>query len=148
MFLGETNHSLDEKGRLVLPARFREELNVVFLTSEIDKCLAVWPPAEFEVKAAQMKKRLEGNADDRKIARAFFAGAQEASPDRQGRLSIPQSLRSFAGLEHDVTVTGQHDHLEIWDADSWVVAKREGEQGLAEGGPQGLSSPSDGNDGG
>lgn len=146
MFLGETSHSLDVKGRLVLPARFRDQLKVVFITSEIDKCLALWPPDEFNVKASQMRALLRGNQQDRKIGRAFFAGAQEGSPDRQGRLPIPSSLRSFAGLDRDVMVVGQYDHLEVWDAAAWVVTKREGDQGLAEGEPQGLSSPSDGND--
>jgi MraZ protein len=145
MFLGESSHSLDDKGRLVLPARFREQLTFGYLTSEIDKCLAFWPPDEFNVKATQMKKRLLGNAQDRRVARAFFAGAQEATPDRQGRLSIPPSLRDFADLRREVTVIGQHDHLEIWDAAAWVIHKREGDQALAEGEPQGLSSPSDGN---
>ncbi len=145
MFLGETSHSLDAKGRLVLPARFRDQLKVVFLTSEIDKCLALWPPEEFNVKASQMKELLRGTSIERNIARAFFAGAQQASPDRQGRLPIPLSLREFAGLDRDVTVTGQYDHLEVWDAGAWVGTKRQGEQGLAGGEPQGLSSPPDGN---
>jgi MraZ protein len=144
MLLGESNHSLDDKGRLVLPARFREQLTMGYLTSEIDKCLAFWPPEEFHVKAADMKRRASGTAQDRKVARSFFAGAQEASPDRQGRLSIPPSLRDFADLRHDVTVSGQLDHIEIWDAAAWVIHKREGDQALAEGEPQGRSSPSDG----
>lgn len=145
MFLGEYSHSLDAKGRLILPARFRDQLKVVFLTSEVDKCLALWPPDEFNTKAAQMKELLRGTAIERNIARAFFSGAQEASPDRQGRLAIPPPLRSFAGLDKEVTVTGQFDHLEVWDAGAWVTTKRQGEQGLAGGEPQGLASPPDGN---
>lgn len=145
MFLGEYSHSLDAKGRLILPARFRDQLAVVFLTSEVDKCLAIWPPNEFNVKAGQMKELLGGTAVERNIARAFFAGAVDASPDRQGRLPIPPPLRAFAGLDREVTVTGQFDHLEIWDAAAWLDTKRQGEQGLAGGEPRGLSSPPDGN---
>lgn len=145
MFLGESSHSLDAKGRLILPARFRDQLDVIFLTSEVDKCLAIWPPEEFSVKAARMQGLLLGNSDERKIGRAFFAGALEATLDRQGRLAIPPSLRSFAGLDKEVTVAGQFNHLEIWDAGAWATTKREGEQGLAGGEPQGLALPPDGN---
>ncbi|HUQ62913.1 MAG TPA: division/cell wall cluster transcriptional repressor MraZ [Acidimicrobiales bacterium] len=145
MFLGEYSHSLDAKGRLILPARFRDQLKIVFLTSEVDKCLAIWPPEEFNVKAGQMKELLHGTAIERNIARAFFSGAVDSSPDRQGRLAIPPSLRAFAGLDREVTVTGQFDHLEIWDAGAWLETKRQGEQGLAGGEPQGLASPPDGN---
>ena len=131
MFFGEFQHSLDAKGRVILPARFREALERAFVTSEVDGCLALWPPDEFERRSLEMKDKWRGSPVERNQARAFFAGAQDASPDKQGRVAIPQSLRDFAGLERDVAVTGAFDHVEIWDAATWARTKRSGEQGLA-----------------
>ncbi|MFN2606500.1 MAG: division/cell wall cluster transcriptional repressor MraZ [Acidimicrobiales bacterium] len=131
MFLGEHSHSLDAKGRLILPARFREQLEQAFVTSEVDGCLALWPPARFEERSQEMKAKWRGTAAERNKARAFFAGAQDASPDRQGRVAIPPSLREFAHLAKEVAVTGAFDHVEIWDATTWATTKRRGEQGLA-----------------
>jgi MraZ protein len=130
MFLGEHIHSLDAKGRVILPARFREELTEAYVTSEIDGCLALWPPADFERRAQEMKERARGGADDRNVARVFFAGAQEASPDRQGRVALPASLRTFAKLDREVVVNGAFDHVEIWDAASWRAKKQAGERAL------------------
>src|SRR5687767_9824069 len=114
MFLGEHIHSLDAKGRVILPARFRYELTEAYVTSEIDGCLALWPPDDFRRRAQEMKERARGGADDRNVARVFFAGAQEATPDRQGRVALPASLRAFANLEREVVVNGAFDHVEIW----------------------------------
>ncbi len=134
MFLGEYQHSLDAKGRVILPARFREELaGGGFLTSEIDGCLAIWTPDEFEVKAGEMKDRARGSVADRNVARAFFSGAVPADPDRQGRVAIPPHLRDFANLTRDVVLNGMYDHIEIWDAETWRSRRREGELGLAAG---------------
>jgi MraZ protein len=116
MFLGEHSHSLDAKGRIILPARFREQLALAYLTSEVGRCLALWPPEPFEQKAREMQDRARGSDDDRWAARLFFNGAQETRPDPQGRVAIPQHLREFAGLEREVVVSGQFDHVEIWDA--------------------------------
>ncbi|MHB8672031.1 MAG: division/cell wall cluster transcriptional repressor MraZ [Acidimicrobiales bacterium] len=136
MFLGEYVHSLDAKGRVILPARIREALGAVgFLTSEVDGCLAVWAPEEFELKAREMQERARGGPQDRNVARAFFSGTVAADPDRQGRIAIPAHLRGFAGLERDVVVAGLFDHLEIWDAETWRTKKRLGEEGLAAGAP-------------
>ena len=87
------------KDRLILPARFRELLTQAYVTSQMDGCLALWAPAEFQARAEEMKERAKGSAADRTMARVFFAGAQEASPDRQGRIAIPANLRQFAGLD-------------------------------------------------
>ncbi len=130
MFLGEYVHSLDPKGRLILPARFREQLTQAYVSGQIDGCLALWGPAEFDERARDMKERSKGSATDRAMARVFFAGAQEASPDRQGRIAVPQNLREFAGLNHEVVVIGAYDHVEIWDAEAWQRAKGLGETAL------------------
>jgi MraZ protein len=134
MFLGEYQHSLDAKGRVILPARFREELpGRAYLTSEIDGCLAVWTPDEFDVKAKEMREKVRGRPADRNAARVFFSGAVEAEVTGQGRIAIPPHLREFAGLEREVVVNGLYDHIEIWGADTWREKKRSGERSLAEG---------------
>lgn len=134
MFLGEYQHSLDTKGRVILPARFREELpGRAYLTSEVDGCLAVWTQEEFEVKATEMKTKASGGPTDRNIARVFFSGAVEVEITGQGRMAIPTHLREFARLDRDVVVNGLYDHIEMWDADSWREKKRQGERGLADG---------------
>lgn len=131
-FLGEYQHALDAKGRFILPARFRDHLgDEAYVTSEEDGCLALWRPEEFDVKASEIKER--ARRGERDVERAFFAGAMEASPDRQGRVAIPTGLRDFAGLERDVVVVGLFDHIEIWDAAAWRRTKQVGEQRLAGG---------------
>jgi MraZ protein len=147
MFLGEFLHSLDPKGRLILPARFRDLLSQAYVTSEMDGCLALWAPTEFQARAAEMKNLAKGTPVERSMSRVFFAGAQEASPDRQGRIAIPGSLRQFAGLseERQVVVTGAWDHVEIWDVEVWERAKGAGESALH--GPEGLATVASGTTG-
>jgi MraZ protein len=131
-FLGEYQHALDAKGRFILPARFRDQLgDVAYVTSEQDGCLALWRPEEFDMKANEIQDR--ARQGERNVQRAFFAGATEATPDRQGRVAIPQGLRDFAGLERDVVVVGLFDHIEIWDAAAWRRTKQVGDQRLAAG---------------
>jgi|SRR5947209_5409324 MraZ protein len=136
MFLGEHSHSLDPKGRVILPARFRDQLESAYVTSQVDGCLALWPPDEFEARSQEMKAKLGGSQQDRQVARVFFAGAQDVTPDRQGRVPLPQPLRDFARLHREVVVTGAFDHVEIWDAATWQENKRLGEAGLAGDGPE------------
>jgi MraZ protein len=138
-FLGEYQHALDAKGRFILPARFREHLgDQAYVTTEEDGCLALWRPEEFDVKATEIRER--ARRGERDVQRAFFAGAMEASPDRQRRVAISQALRDFAGLERDVVVVGLYDHIEIWDAANWQRTKEVGEQRLAAG--DGAPAPS------
>jgi len=131
MFLGEHLHSLDAKGRVILPVRFREDLEEGVITSEIDGCLALWPMEDFRRRAAEMKERAKGGARDRDVARVFFAGASESSPDKQGRMALPAHLREFAHLDREVVVNGAFDHVEIWDAGAWRERKRRGERELS-----------------
>ncbi len=132
MFLGEFFHSLDPKGRLILPARFRELLTQAYVTSQLDGCLALWTPAEFQSRAEEMKDLAKGTPTERNMARVFFASAQEASPDRQGRIAIPANLRRFANLDEgrQVVVNGHFDHVEIWDLAAWEQARAAGESAL------------------
>lgn len=134
MFFGEHQHSLDEKGRIILPAKFRDQLSDgAFITSEVDGCLAVWTPGDFEVRAREMRERSRGSSADRAVARAFFSGTVEVGPDKQGRMAIPQHLREFAQLERDVVITGQFDRIEIWNATDWQQEKATGNRGMAAG---------------
>ena len=131
MFLGEYTPTLDEKGRLTLPAKFRDQLETAYLTSEVDRCLALWPPDEFATRARELRDQAkrDGAAHDR--AAYFFAGAQEVIPDKQGRIAIPPALREFAGLQGSVVVTGFFDHVEIRAAGPWQAKKARGAEGMA-----------------
>jgi MraZ protein len=132
MFLGEYTPTLDEKGRLTLPAKIREQLETAVLTSEVERCLAVWPPAEFERRARELQEQAKLDSASHDRARFFFAGAQEVTPDNQGRIAIPSSLRDFAGLSTGpVAVTGSFDHVEIRSVASWQEKKSRGEEALA-----------------
>lgn len=131
MFLGEHNHALDAKGRVILPAKFRDQLEQAYVTSEVDGCLGLWPPGEFERRALEMKERARTGEEGRNVARFFFAGAQEASPDKQGRVALPPHLREFARLDREVVVNGAFDHVEIWDAALWRQRKHSGERALS-----------------
>ncbi len=133
MFFGEHEHSLDAKGRIVLPARFRDQLERAYITCEVDGCLAVWAPDDFEVRSREMREKARGNSSERQMARAFFSGAAELPPDGQGRLAIPGNLREYARLTRQVVICGQFDHVEIWDADLWRQEKSKGNQALLAG---------------
>src|SRR2546421_8381608 len=135
MFFGEHTHSLDGKGRVILPAKYRGRLaDGVVATSAVDGCLAVWAPDDFEVRAREMQdKAKSGSRAERDQARAFFSGTVEVVPGPQGRVALPAHLREFAGLHDEVVITGQFDHIEIWDAERWRQRKQAGEQGLAAG---------------
>ena len=132
MFLGEYTPTLDAKGRLILPAKFREQLENAYLTSEVERCLALWPPAEFESRARELREQAKQDAASHDRATFFFAGAQEVAPDKQGRIAIPPPLREFASLlEGPVVVTGAFDHVEIRAVASWQDKKVRGEEALA-----------------
>ena len=133
MFLGEYTPTLDEKGRLTLPAKFREELETAYLTSEVDRCLALWPPEEFATRARELREQAKRDAAAHDRAAYFFAGAQEVTPDKQGRIAIPQSLRDFAGLQPQApaVVTGFFDHVEIRGSAAWQEKKSRGAEGMA-----------------
>jgi MraZ protein len=132
MFLGTFEHALDAKGRVILPAKFRERLESgAFLAKSLDGCLALYDAEEFQKVALDMQEKARRGAIERNAVRSFAAGATEATPDRQGRISIPAHLRAFAGLERDVVVTGALARVEIWDAARWRALDSEAEQTLA-----------------
>ena len=131
MFLGTYEHSLDPKGRVILPAKFRERLEPgAFLAKSLDGCLALYDAEEFEKVATNMAEQARRGAVERNAVRSFAAGATEATPDKQGRISIPAHLRTFANLEREVVVTGALSRIEIWDAARWRELDAEAERSL------------------
>ena len=121
MFIGEYRHTVDEKGRIAVPARFRAQLTeIVVATRWLDACLAVFPQAAFERLAERVTALPLGDAEARTMRRQVFGFAYEVEPDRQGRILIPQQLRDWAGLAGDAVVVGGHDHVELWAPDRWA----------------------------
>src|SRR5688500_11719625 len=119
-FMGTHRPKLDEKGRLFLPAKFRGALaEGVVVTQGHENCLVVWPPEVFEEESVRVRERPMGSKTGRGFIRTFFSGAEEAVPDKQGRIGIPQELRSYAGREGEVAVTGVRDRREIGDPTKW-----------------------------
>jgi MraZ protein len=131
MFLGTYEHSLDPKGRVILPAKFREQLEAgAFLAKSLDGCLALYDAEEFQKVALNMQEQARRGAAERNAVRSFAAGATEATPDKQGRISIPGHLRAFANLDREVVVTGAFSRIEIWDAARWRDVDAEAERSL------------------
>ena len=120
MFLGTHTPRLDDKGRLFLPAKYRDELaGGLVITKGQERCLYVFPQAEFtRLTEALSTAPVTGKAV-RDYSRVFFASASDELPDKQGRITIPPSLRQYAGLQRDCVVVGANTRLEIWDAVAW-----------------------------
>ena len=103
MFFGSFEHAVDDKGRIIMPSRFRSKLEEgVVMARWLEQCVAVFPRNEFEKMAERIQALPEGSAEKREFSRVFFGHAYEAMPDRQGRLTIPPKLREIAGLDRDV----------------------------------------------
>jgi MraZ protein len=131
VFLGQYQHSLDEKGRVILPAKFRGQLEGgAYMARGLDGCVCVYPTDEWERVSNNMRDLATRGTQERQAARSFFAGAAEVAPDRQGRVPVPVHLRDFAGLslEREVVVAGVLSRIEIWDAQKWATREQEGEQ--------------------
>ena len=121
MFIGTYEHTIDEKSRLTLPARFRDELGEqVVLTRGLDGVVAIYPRETWVVTVQTRIAALDPlSRRARELQRFFFSGAAEADVDRQGRILVPAVLTRYASLERDVVVTGANDHLEIWNPATW-----------------------------
>jgi MraZ protein len=121
MFTGEFEHTIDEKNRLTLPARFRESFpEGLVVTRGMDGCLYAYARSDWErLVDTQLASLNPLSRDDRMIQRYFFSAATETSPDKQGRIMLPSALIEHAKLGREVVVAGVHDHLEIWDRDTW-----------------------------
>ena len=120
MFLGRHHHSLDAKGRLAIPSRFRDELaGGVVLTRGIDRCLSLYPLVEWEPLAAKVNALPISDPDARAFRRLVFSEAVDLSLDGQGRILLPPKLRGYAGIEREVVVIGVNAYLEIWSPERW-----------------------------
>ncbi len=124
MFIGEYTHSVDDKGRVSVPAKFRQDLVAgVVVTRGFDGCLFLYPRAQWDEKAAVWAKLPITQKKNRAFARLLLAGAWDAVLDAQGRVILPEYLRRFAGITKQVTVAGLYNRIEIWDEDAWQEYK-------------------------
>jgi MraZ protein len=120
VFLGTHTPRLDEKGRLILPAKYRDELaEGVVITKGQERCLYVWPLAEFTRVTTAMRDAQMSGKTLRDHSRVLFASASDEVPDKQGRITVPPGLRQYAGLDRDCVVIGANTRMEIWDAAAW-----------------------------
>ena len=120
MFVGTFEHSLDDKGRVVLPATFRAQLSDKGFLSQLDRCLGLWTEEGFAEVANLLTQRIREGQAPQEAMRAFAANAHEVRPDSQGRITIPQRLREFGGLDRDAVVIGAINRIEVWDARRWA----------------------------
>ncbi len=132
MLLGEYEHTVDDKGRITLPAKFREHFrNGIVITKGMDRCLYAYTPAEWDrLVQSQLASLNPFSPDSRKLQRFFFSGAVETAPDKQGRVMLPPAPAQRAQLERDVVIAGVYDHLEIWDRSAWREQMREIEENV------------------
>ena len=121
MFTGEYRHSVDGKGRVAVPARFRTQLvGGAFVARWIDECLGIFPREAWDAFAAKVAALPVTNASARTFSRFIFSGAFEVELDGQGRVVVPQGLREWAGLGTEAVVVGSRDHIELWEPDRWA----------------------------
>ncbi len=131
MFLGEFVHTIDEKGRLTIPAKFRADLDAgLVVTRGIDRCLAIYPMDEWRRLAERVSALPMTDRRARAFRRLVFANASDVALDKQGRVLIPPHLREYAGLDGEVVVTGLNTYIEMWNPDAWS-AERERVEGDA-----------------
>ena len=120
MFMGEYNHTLDAKGRLIIPSKFREVLGDEFVvTKGMDGCLFVFAESEWQAFEEKLHSLPMIDKEARQFTRFFLAGAACVEVDKQGRILVPQTLREFAGLEKDVVLTGNLNRVEVWSKEKW-----------------------------
>lgn len=128
MFIGEYNHNLDEKGRLAIPVKFREELKGgAVVTKGLDGCLFLYPISEWKILADKLSHLPISQANTRAFARLMLAGAMDVSLDKQGRVIVPDYLRKYVNLSKKVIINGLYNRLEIWDEDTWEDYKKKTE---------------------
>ncbi|MEW9676570.1 division/cell wall cluster transcriptional repressor MraZ [Lentibacillus sp. L22] len=133
MFMGEFQHNIDTKGRIIVPAKFREELGDSFvITRGLDKCLFAYPMNEWKLLEEKLKKLPLTKKDARAFTRFFFSGAVECEIDKQGRINIPQPLRNYAALDKECVVIGVSNRIEFWANESWEDYFNDSEESFAE----------------
>jgi MraZ protein len=133
VFLGTHAPRLDEKGRLILPAKYREELaGGIVITKGQERCLYVFPQEEFTRITEALRTAPVTAKSVRDYSRVFFASASDELPDKQGRITVPPALRTYAGLQRDCVVIGANTRLEIWDTQAWDTYLAAQEDSFAE----------------
>jgi len=124
MFIGEYHHSLDDKGRLAIPVKFRGDLESgAIVTRGLDGCLYVYTASEWQKLADKLAAMPMSQSNSRAFARLMLAGAMDVSIDKQGRIVLPDYLRQYAGVKKNVVVAGLYNHLELWDEKAWNAYK-------------------------
>jgi len=124
MFIGEYQHTLDEKGRIAIPVKFRRELERgAVVTRGLDHCLTIYTAEEWQKLATRLADLPMGSANTRAFARLMLAGAMDVSVDAQGRVMVPDYLRSYATLGKKVVLAGLYNRLEVWDSGKWEEFK-------------------------
>lgn len=120
MFMGEFQHSLDDKARITIPAKFREGLGASFvMTRGLDQCLFVYPREDWGVLEEKLRSMPLARGDARQFIRLFFSGAAECDLDKQGRVVVPANLREYGGISQECVVIGVGNRMEIWDVERW-----------------------------
>ena len=129
MFIGEYHHSIDDKSRLAIPVKFRGDLSFgATVTRGLDNCLFLYTKVEWEKLAEKFANLPLAQANSRAFARLMLAGAMDVEVDKQGRVLLPDYLKSYAGLKKDVTIAGVYNRLEIWDEAVWAAYKQKTEE--------------------
>lgn len=134
MFLGEYKHTIDNKCRLTIPAKFREDLNnQCVIAKGLDGCLAVYPMDEWALICEKIDAKPSSDVNVRRFKRLFYASASVEILDKQGRLSIPPALMEYAAIDKDVYIVGESNTFELWSAERWTSQKaEEGEDSFEE----------------
>ncbi len=137
MFYGEYEHSIDRKGRLILPAKFREAaksqfIEKFFVTRGLDKCLFMFPEEEWRSQENKFKSMSFTKQQSRTFNRMLFSGAIDVQADKQGRILLPQYLKDFAGIKRDVVIVGVSNRIEIWSKDKWLEFAENSRQSFEE----------------
>jgi MraZ protein len=133
MFFGTYTPKLDEKGRLILPAKFRDQLaGGLMVTRGQEHCLYVWPQTEVERITERLREAPVSNKATRDYVRMFSSASSDETPDKQGRITVPPKLREWANLSKDVVVIGAMNRLEIWDEAAWEAYSESQEESFAE----------------
>ena len=133
MFIGEYQHSIDAKGRMAMPVKFRAKLSSgAVVTRGLDKCLFVYAKEEWEIIAQKLANLPLSKANARAFARLMLAGAMELDIDKQGRINLPKYLVKYASIASSATVAGLYNRIEIWNPKDWEIYKSKAEEGSTE----------------
>ena len=132
VFVGAHDHTLDDKGRLVLPARFRSHFAESAYLLPNAGCISLWEPERFEKMIGRLGEQVRAGEIDPLSPKQVAHASSIVRPDAQGRITIPERLRTFASLEHDVMVCGAVESLEIWNAETWAAMSADLDQSVAD----------------